>query len=296
MRIKAKLYPYPLLESCFGQCDYVDSKFNILVEQKCNKSTIELTFIPVLDNNELIDLINRGDADYAVHIECQLTSFRKLYRIKDGSLKITLNANDIEGSFTICTFIIANNDIYNYSNAKFNEDYKGFTFNIEKGNILAIGDSYDLQVNKDRDNLGNVQSIFGLIVNDNENDTDVKIDITGEKIVIALPQEEYKTFKALVKTKANQAVLHSMTLIPALMEAFDQLKKKINNGDFELFIGKKWFRSISKAFENFGIVFDEEYILGMNSFEDAQKLIKNTINRGILGLVEIVNYVGGGED
>ena len=26
MRIKAKLYPYPLLESCFGQCDYVDSK------------------------------------------------------------------------------------------------------------------------------------------------------------------------------------------------------------------------------------------------------------------------------
>lgn len=296
MHIRAKLYPYPLLESCFGQCDYVDSKFNILVEQKCNKSTIELIFTPVLDNLEMIDLINKGDADYVVHIECQLTSFRKLYRIKGNTLKIVLNANDIEGSFSICTFIVANNNISNYFNSKFNEDYKGFTFNIEKGNILAIGDSYDLQVNKDRDNLGNMQSIFGLIVIDDEKEKDIKIDVTGEKIVIALPQEEYKVFKALVKTKANQAVLHSMILIPALMEAFDQLKKKIISGDFELYTSKKWFRSISKAFELICVSFDEEYIVGMNSFEDAQKLIKNTINRGILGLVQIVNYVGGGED
>ena len=41
----------------------------------------------------------------------------------------------------------------NYSNEKFNEDYDGFTFNIEKGNILAIGDSYELDINKEKDDV-----------------------------------------------------------------------------------------------------------------------------------------------
>ena len=194
MRIKAKLYPYPLLESCFGQGDYVDSKFNIFVEQKNNGSNIELKFTPVLDNYGIQELINNGSADFAVHVESTLTSYRKLFRVKDGGLTVQINANDIENNISVCTFIIANKDLNNYRNDKFNEDYDGFSFNIEKGNVLAIGDSYELDINKEKDDIGNIQSIFGLIELKNEKEKDIKIDVSMEKINIALPKEEFNSF------------------------------------------------------------------------------------------------------
>lgn len=37
------------------------------------------------------------------------------------------------------SFIVAKEDIPNYTNSKFNEDYGNMRFNISKGNILGIG-------------------------------------------------------------------------------------------------------------------------------------------------------------
>lgn len=295
MRIKAKLYPYPLLESCFGQEDYVDSKFNILVEQKNNGSNIELTFRPVLDNCGIQELINNGYADFAVHIESTLTSYRRLFRIKGNDLTIKISANDVENNINICTFIIANKDLNNYSNEKFNEDYDGFTFNIEKGNILAIGDSYELDINKEKDDVGNIQSIFGLIELKNEKEKDIKIDVSMEKINIALPKKEFNSFKMLMRAPENRAILHSMILIPALMEAIDQMKESVKNGEFYNIQNKKWYRSLVKAAENINIEIDEETILTIPSFETAQKLMSDTIGRGILGFSDL-NLMFGGEE
>ena len=292
MRIKAKLYPYPLLESCFGQEDYVDSKFNILLNQKNNKSNIELEFIPVLDNEGIQSLIDNKEAFFAVHIECNLTSFRNLYRIEGESLKINLNANDVENSLNICTFIIADKDLENYSNDKFNEDYEGFKFNIEKGNILAIGDSYELEINKEKDEIGNMQSIFGLIMSKDEKEKDIKIDVSMEKIYIALPKNEYIQFKSMMRTKANQPILHSTILIPALMEAIDKMKRSVQDGDFYNVQDKKWYRSIAEAAKKINIIIDEETIPSLSNFETAQKLMDNTINRGILGFKEILAFIG----
>ena len=295
MRIKAKLYPYPLLESCFGQGDYVDSKFNIFVEQKNNGSNIELKFTPVLDNYGIQELINNGSADFAVHVESTLTSYRKLFRVKDGGLTVQINANDVENNISVCTFIIANKDLNNYRNDKFNEDYDGFSFNIEKGNVLAIGDSYELDINKEKDDIGNIQSIFGLIELKNEKEKDIKIDVSMEKINIALPKEEFNSFKRLMRAPENRAILHSMILIPALMEAIDQMKESVKNGEFYNIQNKKWYRSLVKAAENINIEIDEETILTLPSFETAQRLMSDTIGRGILGFSDL-NLIFGGED
>ena len=273
MRIKAKLYPYPLLESCFGQEDYIDSKFNILVDYSNKESNVQLTFTAVLDNVELKKLIQEGKATYAVHVECPLTSYRKLFRIKDSFI-LNLDANEIEGLLQICTFIIAEKDLINYSNKNFNEDYLGISFNIEKGNVLAIGDSFDIDIHKSKDEIGNMESIFGLIELADENEEDIKIDLTMDKINIALPKRVFSEFKALMRTRVNQPVLHSMILIPALMEAIDKMKESIINGDFYSIQEKRWYRSIVKAGENVGIIIDSDNIPSLPSFETAQKIIR----------------------
>lgn len=295
MHIRAKLYPYPLLESCFGQEDYIDSSFNILVEHKNNSNSVELKFTPVLVNNGIQKLIDEENAYFAVHIECPLTSFRDLYRV-DKELTLKLDANDVEGFVNICTFIIANKNLREYTNDKFNEDYVGTRFDIEKGNILAIGDSYELEIDKVQDNLGNMQSIFGLIESKNENEKDIKIDLSRDKINIVLPKNEFIEFKTMMRTRANHAVLHSMILVPALMQAIDEMKKRVQNNNLYEIEEKKWYRSIVKAAENLGIIIDEENILELPNFETAQKLIANTINRGILNLGDIIKFSGGGEE
>ena len=153
MHIKAKLYPYPILAD-FNN-DYIDSQFNIAVIVQSYPNELCLEFRPELNNSGIKTLINNNQAYYAVHIECALTSFRKLVIIPTDGLVYKIPADCIEGPISFCPFIIAKTDIVNYSNEKFNTDYEGIVFDIEAGNIIAIGQEVQTRVEKEDDNFAN---------------------------------------------------------------------------------------------------------------------------------------------
>ena len=107
-------------------------------------NSIELKFTPVLINDGIQNLINNGDAYFAVHIECPMTSFRELYHV-DEKLTLKFDANDIEGFVYVCTFIIANKNLREYTNEKFNE-YKETTFKTSIKLPLVEKDIYSYAV------------------------------------------------------------------------------------------------------------------------------------------------------
>ncbi len=282
MHIKAKLYPYPVLTD-FND-DYIDSSFNMEISVKQTPNKIILCVNTVLDNDEIKLLVENKKANYCLHIECALTSYRKMISIYNDYQEIEISADNIEGIISLCPFIIANQKIKDYVNSKFNPVYENINFDLEKGNFIAIGKEVQVRIEKESDNLSSVPSIFAVTEIKDESRKDIVIDNSGNKINVQLPSKTYYEFKIATNNPNAATILHSMIIIPSLMKCFEEMKSKATVGEFFIFEDKRWFRAIKKAMLNIGIALDEESIISLDSFDIAQKLMDGTTNRAILGI------------
>lgn len=293
MHIKGKLYPYPVLAG-FND-DYIDSSFNINVSIQLSPNDVKVSFVPELDNKEILDLINNKKAEFIVHVENSLTSYRRVVPVSMEGTKIEILADNVEGLITFCPFVVALDDIKDFSSESFNVDYKDVTFDFEKGNILAIGKEVQLRLEKENDDLANIPSIFSVTEIKNPNVTDIIINVEGDKINIQLPTQSFKEFKLAMANPTSMSVIHSMIIIPALMKCFEEVKSRYNDEKF-LFEGKRWYRVVKKALGKIGINLEtEEDIKAINSFDYAQKLMDNTTIRALSNINDIA-YKGDVED
>lgn len=292
MRIKAKLYPYPVLAT-FNN-DYIDSTFDISAEEAMNDKEIVLSLTPTLANEGLAKLIADGDAEFVMHIESSLTSFRRAIVVPPDGCKVSISANNIEEVINLCPFIVAARDVYDYTNDKFNADYDGASFDFDKGSIIAIGYEKIIRIEKEDDDLANVPSIFSVTEILDKDETEIIMDYSGDKIGIRLPSKVYRKFVTQNNQNPNaQPVLHAMLIIPALVQALEEVKH--SGDDYYMYEDKRWYRAIQKAAKKEGQELTEETILSVDTYNLSQKLMKNVTNNGILNLNKIA-YEGGTSD
>lgn len=284
MHIKAKLYPYPVLAS-FNN-DYLDSLFDIEVEEKITEKEITLHFLPKLDNEELANMIRSNDAAFIVHIECAFTCFRTVVEVPFEGKTVTISANRVEEIICICPFIVATRDIYGYKNNKFNAEYEGISFELDKGSIMAIGFEKVIRIEKEDDDLANVPSIFSVTEIIDKKVTDIVVDYSGDKIGLRLPSPVYRKFVTQNSNNPDaQPVLHAILIIPALIKCLEEVKH--SGDDYYLYEEKRWFRSIQKAAKKMNIDISEDNICNIDTFEVAQKIMKNTTANGIINLNKV---------
>ncbi len=292
MHIKAKLYPYPVLAS-FNN-DYLDSSFDIETEETVGEKEITFKFMPKLNNEELANLIRSNDASFIVHIECTLTCFRTIVEVPFEGCTVTISANKVEEVMQLCPFIVATRDVYNYKNSKFNAEYEGISFELDKGSIMAIGLEKVLRIEKENDDLANVPSIFSVTEIIDPKVTDIVIDYSGDKIGIRLPSTAYRKFVTQNSNNPNaQPVLHAMLIIPALIKCLEEVKH--SGEDYYSYEERRWFRSILKAAKKLNIDINEENIFDIDTFDLAQKLMNNTTINGIVNLNKVA-IEGGSSD
>ncbi len=285
MRIKAKLFPYPVLANSFNN-DYIDSEFDILLNQKITRNSIIIKMLPQLMNNGLEQLIKDGKASFFMHIECPYTCFREAYAIPFEGKMIEISADKVEGDIQLCPFIVALGDLPDYTNDCFNKDYENTSFYLERGNILAIGKEKTITIEKENDNLSNVPSIFAVTEIKDENYEDIVIDYTGDKICLRLPSKVFRNFVSMNQNNPNaQPVLHSMLIIPALIKCIEELKQKTDSlYEYE---ERRWFKVLNKAAKNVGYELNPESLPNIDSFVLSQKIMENTVGRGIINLHKI---------
>ena len=292
MHIKARLYPYPVLAS-FND-DYINSSFNIAINAQVLPNEIIVRFKPDLKNEQLQQLIDENKACFLIHIESSLTSYRKIIQIKTFETAYRIPAEMVEGVITFCPFIVAMEEISEYSNSDFNVIYEGISFSLDKGNIMAVGQEVQIEIEKENDNLANIPSIFAVTELKDKDAHEIKIDNYSNKINIQLPSETFVKFKLAMANANTLPIIHAVIIIPALMKCFDDMKSR--NDEFYIFENKRWFKAIVKALKKFNIDLNEDSILSIDSFEVCQKLIDNTTNKAILSINEIAFQGGNDED
>lgn len=287
MKLRNRLYPYPVL--FHANDDYDDQLFDSSMTIRTTKKKIFFAVDVMLTDDKLQDFINNEQACFVIHLECSSTCYRESIEFKSLKHTFEIDSNRVNDIVEVCLFIMAKQNIENYSNNNFNEIYDGMSFNIEKYNILAIGSERQLQVDKDYDSLKNINSIITVIPDDVEKT--VSYEYYGDVIKVLVPRLEFNKYKLISDKPIYYPIIHSTLVIPVLTEIFAKLKDEDSISEFE---NLRWYRSIIKTIEKKNINLDFTNIDETEMFRKIQLLIGNPITQTFNSLMTL--SIGGDDD
>ena len=216
-------YPYPVLTA------YSDDVQPALVEENVqvgemqindnNDYVLPLTLI--LEDQQLLQLITDGKAEYTFDINCPASLYRRCINSNHNEVKIDFPFKRVSGVVKIRPYVIAKT-AFSYQNSAFHPDYGNESFEIEKGDVLAIFNeiTYDFEINYNQ--LKAFSSIMFIRKSEDENERDIHYLMDEPKIVIVLPVDkfdQYNQFKADPQyTNAVHASLAQNALLAVLMQ------------------------------------------------------------------------------
>lgn len=279
MDIRRRLYPYPVLSNTTD--DYINSSFNMDLQPYKGLREICLSISLQLDNEEIRQLIVNEKAEYVIHIECPYTSYRTVIKTDETEIKKNISEHKLNGKVTVCAFIVAKDELVDYYNKSFNEDYEKMTFTLHRGNVIAVGGQTNFNVIKEVEELSKIPSIFTICRCAEDADDSMKIDIDGDKITIILCNKSFGNYKMLAGMPTILPVLHSMLIVPALIYTFETLKRE----GIEEFEERRWFKSIERTLGKNKLTLNQELLDNVPSYELAQKSLDLPIDRALESLV-----------
>lgn len=160
MLIRNKYFPYPVIAK--GNESYATATFTSDVDYEKNGYYVKFILKASSNNDVINELIESKKASYVHHFECVQTCYRHAVITQEEKDVFQIHQSELNGAVQISTVIVANEDLKGYKNPDFSADYKGFSFNIKRGCLLAIGGCVEIELNKQKDELENTSSIFPL--------------------------------------------------------------------------------------------------------------------------------------
>lgn len=281
MDIRNRFFPYPVLSS-FSD-DYISSHFTTEIALDRELNDLIFNFKSDINNTGLINMLDDEKAEYVYHIECSQMFFRTIVKTSDLETSFRVEEKKLQGKISVCSFIIAKEDIEDYSNEDFHEDFDDTKFSIPKGSFLAIGSQYNFTITKDTEDLFKIPSIFSIIREDTDDNIGAKIDSDGEKIKIILNNEDFANYRILANRPDIQPSLHGMLIYPALIQIFERIKLS----NLEEFEDRRWFKAISIKLKQGGLELNKDTIDLHGSDTLAQRLLGLPINRALYALVNL---------
>lgn len=269
-------YPYPVLYA--ENDDYKNSSFTVNIDVNHFFGDVKIRAAFHLQNEEIERLINKEQCVFTLHIECGQTSYRSIFTTMEKKLEVTIPAKSLRGKVTIHSFIVANEPIPQYTNASFNEFYQGLSFNLEKGNIVAIGEAVDVNLYEDPTELLNLPSIV-KITKSLKNDY-MEVDMYSDLIVIELPEYEYNEYAANANSGLKQTILTAV-IVPALVYVFS----RISVSNKEDLAGFTWYQVLEKIFADSGLRIEQ---VGTDSLP-ALRAVQMILRRPYKAFFEEIN-------
>lgn len=269
MKLRSDLFPYPVLSNELD--DYINSSFEVEINQeKISVNRIKLSFEFKLDNAELNSLIEEEKASFAIHIEGESSSYRKLaYLTKDEyKYSVELESKTTPKKLFVNFMVIAKEKIYNYSNKNFNKDYYGDNLvieQLEKGSILAYDTMAELNIDFSNDDNGSLKSMIRVAEFD---ENYMEVDFDSDVIQINLPKKSYIAYVNLSNSSQERQKLLLVTIIlPALTMAIE----KIKYGEIDETV--EWIVSLGYLLKKINLDIESIRDSDYNSMKIAQQLL-----------------------
>ena len=214
MKNKDVCFPYPVL----GIGDDVGPKPSLTAQITEEKEFFIVKINLDMQNEDITKLIQEESAVYSCEIDCPATFFRRIERSSEPSFEIKIRRTDVARRVNFECTVTVTKSINGYSNSQFHEDYLGFSFNLEPGDLLAfIGKlHYDADIKYDK--LQTAGSFMTIIPGHDEKNT--VFYLNNPKIEIQLPPELYQDYKMSFNGPGKHVdIFHSSMVLNALVYA-----------------------------------------------------------------------------
>ena len=170
---------------------------------------------------------------YACEVECRKTFFRVCYTSTEKDLVIRFPRKAVAGEIRLFPTVVVVKQIRNYENPGFHEDYKGYTFNLDPGDLLCLFNRLDYFADIKFDKLKAVSTFINILPTDK---TVSYIDLDKPKIQFYLPKDLHNLYRSKINNQTNfNSALHSSLAMNALVYALTQI---------ENFSDTKWAQTV----------------------------------------------------
>lgn len=283
MHLKERNHSYPVLAPYTD--DYIDSEFSIKSLDYKFVGRYYIFHIELKMNSVgLKRLIKNDSAEYVIHVECSKTSFRKIFKSDSSKLDIKIDSSDVDGRVEFLPLILAKEDVSNYKDSSFNPIFSGFSFNINKGQYLAISQRAIISIIKNRDELKKLSSIIRIAkVADLEKET--RVNLEGDRIQIMLCSDTYEMYTYASRNHNRLRMLHSMIIFPALIYVLYELKEDSING-FESYLDRRWFQALEVRLNELEMKLDRDLFNSKSPYELAQILLDYPVKDALDNIYE----------
>ena len=276
MNLSNTYFPYPVISPSTN--DYNNKKFEVSYNAEPAIKEYKFNVDIVLEDKNLLNLIHSKSAHFFIVMECKSLGFRKNIISHDTQVNFELSSMDISNKVEIEAYIIANEDL-NLASDNFHMDYHGHIFQIEKGDVLGVAESFSFIPEDDTESFKNLGSIFH-VSKDNQKKP-MKVGLDGTKyIMILLSEEDHQLYIRASNYKPYEPILISMFIVPALLFTINIMKEK--GGDHE---DKNWYRVILRRCSNLG--YEEDPEDWQNPLEIIQKIIENQLSKSLSALKQL---------
>ena len=178
-------------------------------------------------NKDISRLIAEGRAQYACEITCKDTFLRRCFKSSSPTLTITIGRKEVNGRIDFQCFIALTEDLSEYINNDFHEDYSGFSFDLEVGDMLAIFPLAWWNTNIKFDKLYAAGS-FMQIIEAGDGIEKTWFNLDNDRILIEMPHDLFVQYERIGNSFPE--IIHSSLVHNALVFALSNLGEYQDKG------------------------------------------------------------------
>lgn len=275
MRLSQRAYPHPVVGN--GD-DVLDAAFQAPISVTHDGVNYYLNVEIQCSSDTIRELVEKGDANYVLHIECSNTLYRQVFEFTETSKEFLVSGENLNATVEVNAFVRARRDIAHYTVENSHPDYSDAFFAISAGEVLAVAEGITFDADIDFDALRLVSSIMQIRQHPGETDLPMGLDFDDEKITIFLSARDFENYKILKVNQPLGATVVAVLVLPALMEAIRMLQE--NASDYE---NLRWCRCLNRRIEHLRLS------SGMEPIALAQKLLENPIKRALMSARKLLD-------
>ena len=260
MKRKTSNSPYPVLypagEEYAAEQGYQQAHFDVIGEPRLGVNenhNLVIDFDFELEESTLASLVDSGDAKYYVNIECGHTYFRHAYVQSEKGFHLEIDYGDIADSIDIFIGIVADKDLPGFSASSFADRYGEAAFDVEKGDILAVGTGWTVELEGVD---GNIEPYIYVSKDTSGEHSDLWVNGNDDKLIVNLAEDLYKIY--FTRNKSRKAELIALVMKPAILSALQTEVARARKDGEENEIDVKSRRWLRKLDWLIGKVLDEE--------------------------------------
>jgi hypothetical protein len=233
-----------------------------------NQDTIQVSVNFTLDNATVAGHIAKGKAEYLLRVHCGKTYFRRSFRSPKPDFDIEIPFDGVRGVVKIESFIVVCDRIHDYRPDGLHEDYGKAEFCVEPGQILALGPSGKMDIDKDFDPLINpANSIIKLTPGGSHGVFEVNYE--DDYIIVAMSKEDWAVYQG-VKARTPHSIMAFFAL-PVLAEAI----RRMIGQDAPDLEDHLWYKRISDVLRERKIEYQDDPL------QAAQVILEAPVSRAL---------------